>query len=41
MGPVTAVRRTADRLGHMLRALGAIERLAAGKTLKGRRDDIH
>ena len=34
MGPVTAARRTVDRLKHMLQALGAIERLAADKTLE-------
>ena len=39
MGPVTAARRTADRLGHMLGALNAIERLAWGKTLTAYRAD--
>ena len=34
MGPVTAARQTADRLGHMLRALAAIERLASGRSLE-------
>lgn len=39
MGPVTAARRTADRLGHMLGALNAIERLASGKSLDDYRAD--